>query len=357
MTGDFYTKSGRIDEFVFEKISVWNLDKSLGEVEGVVGGSLTFDYYTDLKVSGSLDVAGAGFVNNCLIRVWLKSTLGGTVKRQKLCTCMADTTKLRYENGAYSGTIELRSVLARHLDDKLHKNYVLSKKSALTYFRNIFKWLGGKYKISGVKDKKFGKNVVMGFGKTPMDVLWKIADYLDGEITVDAHGRTVLQKYVLPKKRPLKYTIPSGAYSVTLPGYDLEDTTAGTPNRAAVKFSYKPNGSKNEKTLFGLARVADSSTFSYAKTGRVITECYELSNLSPKTQKAVDAVAKKKLASIAASCRYYEIECFYLPIHIGEVVRFKYDGVDIDALVASIDMELSAGGKMKVRLRRLRKHG
>lgn len=354
---EFFTESGRVDHFEFEKIDIHNLNKSLGNIEGVTGGSLTFDYLTDLKVSGSIDVVGAKFINNCLIRVWYKPTLNGKTKKIELCTCFASTEKLSYVNGVYSGTIDLKSVLARHTEDKLHKNYVLSKKSAVAYFKNIFKWLGGHYKIKNIRDKKFGKAVVMEYGKTPMDVLWKIADLVDGEITCDTHGRTVLQKYVKPKNRACSGTIPSGAISVVLPGLEVESSLAGTPNRAAVKFTYKPQGAKNEKTLYGIARAAKTNGVAYENVGRFITETYDLSSMSPKTQARIDAIAKAKLASLATTYTTYEMQCFFIPIKIGEVVRFKYDGIDIDALVESIDMQLSVGGMMKVKLRKVRTNG
>lgn len=357
-----FTKSGRIDSYEFEKVQVGNIEKSLGRIKGVTGGTLTFSYYSDLKVSGMLEVIDTKPLNNCLIRVWYTPTLDGKTERIELCTCFASTTEARYENGKWSGQVELSSVLARHIDDKLHKHYTMSKgKGAIDYFKSMFKWLGGAYKISGVKNKKFSKTVVAEFGKTPMEVLQYIANYVDGEITCDTHGRTVLKKYVVPSKRPVRYTLPSGAYSVTLPGYDYKDSSAGTPNRVAVKFTYRKNGAKKDTTLFGLASVAKSNAISRSKTGRYITECVELNNVSPKTQAKVNALAKSALKRVSQCTKYYDIECYYLPIHKyaldGSVVRFKYDNLDIDAVVASIDMDLSVGGKMKVSLRRVRSHG
>lgn len=55
-----WNASGRIDSFQFEKISAKDLNTSLGTLDCLVtGGTITFSYYSDLKVSGTLDVINA----------------------------------------------------------------------------------------------------------------------------------------------------------------------------------------------------------------------------------------------------------------------------------------------------------
>ena len=351
-----WTTPGRIDSFEFEKIKINNLSKSLGKITGVTEGTLTFGYDTELKVSGTLTVVNTNFVNNCLIRVWYKPTLNGKTEKIELCTCFAKTSEMSYDNGMWSGTINLRSVLARHIDDELAKNYVIAKgKRALSYFDNMFKWLGGAAVRSGVKNKKYTKNVVYEMGKRPMDVLQGIADFVGGQITCDTHGRTVLQKYVAPGKKTVSYTLPSGSYSVTLPGLSFEDSTAGTVNRVGVKYTY------NNKTIWGLAKAASSSNISYAKQGRHITRTFTLNSMSPKTKARANAVAKSKLYSESTRSKYWKLKCYYLPITAlclkGGVVRFRYGTLDIDALVYSVDMDLSPGGMLDVTLKEVRRRG
>ena len=55
-----WNESGRIDSYEFEKIAVTNLDKSYGKVDGfITSGTINYSYYSDLKVSGSLEVIAA----------------------------------------------------------------------------------------------------------------------------------------------------------------------------------------------------------------------------------------------------------------------------------------------------------
>lgn len=356
-----WTESGRIDGYVFEKIPIKGIDADpSGELNGVIGGELNFSYDSSLKVSGSLDVTKTNFINNCYIRIWYTPTLNGEKKRIRLCTCYASTSNGHYEDGLYSGTIELKSVLLRHTGDKLRKNYTLAKgKSALAAFKAMFKWLGGTYAVKGMKDKKFTKNTVVEFGRAPMEVLQYIADFLGGEITCDTYGRTVLQKYTIPSKKPISYTIPSGAASVTLPGIDIHNSQANTPNYTAVRYQYTEGSGKNAVTreIIGTAAADSSSAISRNKCGRFITETYNLSDMSPKTKARADAIAASKLKSASKHYVTYKVRCFYLPIEIGQVVRFRYDDIDIDGLVSKIDMKLGDALTMDVTLRRVRKHG
>lgn len=363
---DWKNSSGRIDNFEFEKIKSNTLGTSLGKLSNVMGGKLTFEYDSDLKISGSLEVVNTKPVNNCLIRVWYKPTYNGKTEKFELCTCYAESTNFKYENGQWSGTINLRSTLARYIDDQMTTNWVIAKyssksggnkKRALNYFDNLVTRLGGFAKRSGVANKKYDKNIVYEIGTCPMDIFKAIAKHVDGRITCDTHGRMVLQKNVKPRNKKVQKLIPAGSYSVTLPGLTLDDTSPGTPNRYAVRFTYKNSKGKNV-TIYGKAQVAKTSRLSYKNQGRWITKTETLNAMKPKTKARANAIAKSRLSNVAYSHRYWKLRCFFLPLIEpclnGDVVMFTYGTLDIDGLVYSIDMDLSAGGMMDVTLRQVR---
>lgn len=379
-----WTESGRIDSFEFEKIPIGSVNsKPTGKLEGVNGGQLSWKYDSELKVSGSLNVVNTPMIQNCYIRIWYTPELNGQKKRIELATCFASTENGHYEDGLYSGSIELRSVLARFSDDKLSSNYTIPKgSSAIEYWKKMFLWHGGVYAINGVKDRKASANQVFEWGKSAMEPLQWIAKFLSAQVTEDAHGRIVLQKYVAPGNKPISYTIPSGASSVTMPGVDITSSQAGTVNRASVrhKFSEKyqvrdgvyasnytdakgvvhKKGSPKyktetrEKTIVQTVAASSTSAISRAQAGRYITECYELSSMSPKTEARAKQLAEEKLKSASGVTTKYQIRCFYLPILIGQVVTFRYDRINIDGLVTDIDMDLEPGCPMTVTIRRVR---
>ena len=127
----FWTTSGRTDSFAFEIVAANNLEKHLGWLEGVTSGKLTFGFDTDLKVSGSLEVSSHKFIENCVIRVHYKPRLGTEEKPRVLCTCIASTGKMTFDKGRYSGSVELRSVLAQYIDDKLRDAFTIGKNKSL----------------------------------------------------------------------------------------------------------------------------------------------------------------------------------------------------------------------------------
>lgn len=540
-----WTKSGRTDRFTFETLTPAKKPQHLGWLSNVTGGSITWDWNSDTKVSGSIDVKKQRLVNNCLIRVRMVSQLDGETKTVLLGTFFAATTDGEYEHGIYTGTVELKSTLCRHTEDKLRKNYTLAKgKSAIGYYKRMFTWLGGWPAVHGVRDRKMRKTHVIEFGKAPMDALKYIAKYLDAEITVDANGKTIMRKKTAASRKPVSYNVPTGARSVTLEGVDISSTQAGTPNCVAVRFEgskkykvkYKTKSGKTVKRktdgidcakaaaaihhymashpsefwyeygkwgggrgnatvtvdgikysiarggydcghsvtaawravlaktkyagclnnvswtgdmrsnyrnsglfdvvspthgqagdimlndsqhaamcqssgystfnnpgsvfsnasypgtpmncrlhyngkadtkgkvtssgkkkavwktktktkkikLRSVAVASPKSKVSRHNTGRWITETVTLNNMHPMTQKRIDQIAKQKLQTLSRYTTSYTFKTFYMPIAIGEVVRFRQGDIRCDGLVTKIDMDLSPGGMSTVTIRKVR---
>lgn len=357
-----WTASGRVDSFEFEQIPVSSVNnRPTRKLAGIAGGSLSWKYDSELKVSGQLQVSDTPFMQNCYIRIWYTPRLNSATQRIEVATCFASTEDGHYEDGKYSGTITLRSVLARFADDKMTGNFTIPKgASAIAYFKKMFQWNGGQYAIKGVKDRKVSANQVFEWGKSPMEPLQWLADFLGAQITEDPHGRVVLQPYVTPGKKPVSYTIPVGTRSVTLPGVDIGNDMFGTTNRATVRYKwteqYQSGGKteSREKAIIATAKASPASAISREKAGRFITETYELTSLNPKTQANANKIAATKLKQASGTTVKYVFNCFYLPIQIGQVVRFRYDKIDIDGLVTDVDLSLEPGVPMTVTLRKVR---
>ena len=396
-----WLESGRTDEFWYDMVDINSL-KVMGKLEGVTGGQVSWDYNSDLKVSGTLQVTNAYFVNNCLIRVWLGARPANSSKTTwvELCTCLASTESGHYENGRYSGTINLRGVLARFLDDVLEENYTHGKgNSAYARYKAMFKWLGGKWDWRGVEDKNFSKTRVFEFGSSAMEPMQHIADTVGGQLTCDTHGRVLMQKYTSPGAKPVSYSIKADGYSVILNGIDEEYGLAGTTNRYAVRYQYKwvrfvadgtyaadttdkdgvfhaKGSTKYKKTstdcvVYGLATSKSTWATAYKRTGRYVTETWDVSTVKNPVPEgatagekaAAEAKIKAELNEKAARWlsnaatwhkRYTVRTCTYLPVEIGQVINFRYDKFNIDGLIEGIDYDLRPGCPMTLRIRRVR---
>jgi hypothetical protein len=326
------------------------------KMSGIVGGNLTWSLDSDTKVSGSLEVTRTGMVHNSYIRVYYCAKVGNRTQRVELCTCFAKTESGHYDpaGDTYSGTIDLVGVLARHTEDKLCRNFVLAKgKSALGYFREVFRWLGGAYKIQGVKDKRISKTKVVEVGETPMTILQYIADYLGAEITCDTHGRTVIRKYVAPSRKKRSYVTPSGQRALALPGIDISSAQDGTVNRAVVKYTYRDKSGK-DVTILGAAAASSSSAISRKRTGRWVTEVYDLNGMSPRTAARAKQLATSRLRRASGYTTSYTYQSLYMPYHIGDVIDFRQGKIRCRGIVTGIDMTLDAAGSMTTTIRKVR---
>lgn len=401
----FWTTSGRVDTFEFEIVSPNDFEKSLGYLTGVKGGSLTFGFDTDLKVSGSLDISSSKYIENCIIRVHYCPKFSENQKKDIiLATCFAYTDDMTFDKGRYTGTIELVSNLARYTDDQLQTSFTIGKNK--TYKNELARLLkrestGGKYKFgSNVADKICTSAVAFEKGKPPMEVIQAVADGLGGRVTVNNKGVLVIEKYFAPSKKSCTLKLPTGQYSVTLPTVGIEDAKSEMPNRVAYhcivtwqqkEYVLDKNGNKQKytsgenegkyktktvnktKTIVGKAQVKSNSSIHYNKRGRWNTQVFEYTKkvsaskmdtaakqnaLFAEIQKEANNKAASKLSSLTSNKRKYTIECYYLPIECGQVVEFEYiaSGIKlhVQAMVTNIEMQLAAGAKMKVTLKHVR---
>lgn len=363
-----WTKSGRIDDFSFETLPNTVRDiknaKATGKLENVVAFKLEESYSSSEKVTGTIEVRNQNPIrlNNNLVRIYycpkLETPTGTVSKKILLATMYMTATAGHYENGQYSGTIQLKSTLCRFTEDKLHKPYTITKgTTAKGLWDAIHKTYGGWPYWNGAYSFKFG-NKVIDFGQTIMSVLQECCGSSKNQIAVDEYGRTVIQKYVAPSKRSASYTIPTGASSVTLPGVDIESTAYGTPNRVALEYSYMSGSGKKQQKKFirSVGVVADSKTFSKKQTGRWRTETYQVNELSKNTQAALDKQLKSYFANATGTETSYTFECFYLPIKRGQIVNFEYGPIKSKCLVTNIDYSSKASDpalKMVVTVRRV----
>ena len=132
------------------------------------------------------------------------------------------------------------------------------------------------------------------------------------------------------------------------------DTKGKTTSSGKKKAVWKTKTKTKKIKLRSVAVASPKSKVSRQNTGRWITETVNITNMHPMTQKRIDQIAKQKLKSLSRYTTSYTFKTFYLPIHTGEVVRFKQGKVRCDGLVTKIDMDLSPGGMSTVTIRKVR---
>ena len=344
-----WNRSGRIDTFYFEKINPTNLNDCLGELEGyITGGSLTFNYNSDTKVSGTLNIVNAPYdlsEKNFLIRIWLQSELDGETEEIELGTFYF-TADLTYNNGKYDGSIKLKSTLCRYTEDTLTKNFPFKKGNKLgAYFKYAIKLFGKWGRIEGaLANRKIKKTNIVKLGQSPMRVLQYIADKSDGEIMVDSHGVCVLRRHLDATEKEVSYLIAADEDSVITSTLGITSSFQEAPNRVMAYTEV------NKKVYKGFAELAKSDGRSKDNMGRYITAVVKVSGAKKPYKKNLAKVAREKLIKENTVRTYYEFETFFQPIEIGEVVQLNYGNISVNGLVTDIDLTIGAGAKMKVKM-------
>lgn len=236
----------------FEMIDPRDLDKSRGYLDCVVpdDSDLTFGYYTDLKYQGTLFVTNCAYIENSLIRIFYEVSGGVESNRYELGTFFVATNDAKYSYGRYTGKLQLLSPLCRFTKDKCETDTVLAKgRSAKGWFWSCMQWTGSTGAIApDIEDKVFDKTQIIEFGKTKLEVLNAIAEYLGAQIGCDNHGRITMTKYVPPSSRPVSHNVPYGDDSITFLGVDYNNGAGEVINRAVVRYK---NDRISKKTLDG----------------------------------------------------------------------------------------------------------
>ncbi|MBQ0161413.1 MAG: hypothetical protein KBT28_12430 [Bacteroidales bacterium] len=333
---------------------------------GVLGCTLDFGYYTDLKVSGTLEVDECDYIDGAMLRIWYEPTLDGETEHICLGTFFVSTMSLEYSYGRYSGTMDISSVLVKYTKDVCETDTVLAKgRSAKGWWWSAMRWCGATGTILGdVADVTFSKANIIEFGKPKLDVLNAIADALGCQVGVTEKGVISLTRYVSPQNRGIAYTMPIGNKSVTLRGVSYDDGRGDAVNRCVVKFDNAEHskGTSEPSVIYGKADLDSDSPYSFARTGVRITNSYTVDEMSPRTKERADEIAQRYLDMNSKPSATWQMRCLYLPFTIGDVIRFRYqdspsdDGIDVDALVSEVSMDI--GGTsivMEVTLKEIRR--
>ena len=396
------TKSGRIDSFEVYKVPVTNIGGKETKIDRMLGGSINWNYNSDNKISGSVKVSGEKPADgNTLLRIYYKPQLDGVNYSIELATVYAELADATWEYGRWVGEYDIKGMAARFTESDLMADFTVGVGGSALSKLNQFMANRGAPRIINVPDKTYSKSTVVAkAGDSEYKALSGLAKKLNAHIDVDTHGRMTVTKYVPPSNRPIVYTIPSGAASVTLPGIDYTWDGYDKPNRVHLRFEEKgewkyvdkggwwwsrsdgtwpadctedidgrhmkfnksgyctnpSDGTSRLKftnVITATAVLPDSSPISKKKRGRYITSYEKITDLNPRTQANLQKKANAKLLELASRTSYYEFECYFLPIQIGDVVKFKPGSKEIKGMVSEIDLSLDVGAKMKVKLLKL----
>lgn len=330
-----WTNTKRKDRFTYELVDPNNLEATRGYIDGVTSCKITFGYYTDTRISGSLTAYGIRdqWRENSLIRV--HHFVDGSDFHEEICTCFVSELGDGWEHNTDSFDMQLKSMLWRLEDDLLTSNLTLAKGSyAKKALQDIFNSCGAAYSIdSDVGNHQYGKATVYEAGKSRLSTAFDLCDTLGARLEVDGHGTIRVRKYVAPSQKPSRGIIDG---EMIYGSIDRTDNFATVPN--VILVTHK----KGDKTIVGRAEVSGASNMAYAKRGRRVVELHEESDMKPETAKRANELAKKYLDN-NGSIVTYSMNQLYQPIDTGDVYMLRFSDADHRCMLQTRDLDIGTG--------------
>lgn len=315
-------------------------DSVRGKLEGFTGGTITEGYYTDTRVSGSIDLVGGNYVRNSRVRV--VASKGGY--REELGTFYVTDDAATLQDGAWKTTLTLNSTL-----------YGLSKdiaERAVTYgggtwcmdaVQDIMNLTGTAYIRSSKRDRMITSPVSMDGGKSYLSRVFALtkSDMANNRVDVDGHGRIVTMPYEPPSSRTATFEIRfDDQRGMAQDGIKRTSTWNQAPGRFIV--AYK-NGDSETVASYDVSGHASSG-----ERGYMLANYYTVNSQDGYTWQQLYDMARHYAAVNDSDGAEFELSVAYMGLHEGDVGNIVLPSGDGDAgysgklkvLVKSVDISL-----------------
>jgi hypothetical protein len=306
------------------------------EIASVRSCSLSWDAESELLVSGSIEVDEA-FRDEAYVRVWCDARQGDLAERHAVATLLCQTSKdgtegtvLTVSADAYSPLIELR-------DDKPPIGWSVSGSAddAIALICSHMRAPFVPYE-SGVE---LAADVVAADDESWLDMLWAVCDEAGLEFWLDGMGRLVFGLKPEPwALQPIQSISDTDERGILYAERSRETDLFEIPNHFEAVRSDPGSWVKGEAWNRDPA-----SRTSTVRRGRPITsrEMNPDGLPSGSSQEVADEYARKRLREESVITRTYSIGIGYIPLRLGDAIRFSDSKLGAEENVMVIGMELN----------------
>ena len=309
-----------------------------GQLEGVTKCSITTGYYSNNRISASLETVDDNYAAHRWIRVYVDDEAVGTFGVESVQISQAP-------EGSIKRTYSLQSVLWMLDGDVSFGGWTLAK--GVRYSDAIRKLCGQRGKdvifMPGAMDGQTGGSVYYERTETYRSILSDLCHSGGNRLDVDGMGRIVVALYATPSERHSDwYLDPEENRSIVLdPGWSETDSSGQAYNRS-VMIAQQSDKDGNQHTIIADHKAPASLDISYEKTGWYRTAVHQESSLSPFSQKAAEAKVKSYLTEDWSIGRTRNCTCMYFPCRAGDIIHWQEGDSYKMYLVQTADFDLSA---------------
>lgn len=316
-------------------------ENSLGYLDGVEGGSLSWNANADLPGGGFLtleDLNQGINVSQDRIRIWWEIE-GVGVWPCGVYVLAAPATQ--YRSDGSSREIELIDKLTVLRDDKLTETFQLPAGANIV---TAAVWLiqeTGENRIAFTPSTTtLSNNLTWNPGTSRQQVindLMAIVGYWS--VWTDRNGQFRLEPYQAPGSRPEAWTFEAGETSIHTPEWEYT-----LPLWEATNTVVYTSQADDDGNFYHASAVDDNpdSPTSTVSMGRVLNPIVE-ENVEASSQLALQQMANRKLIDNSNVVGRISIAHRFVPVWYNEAVRFRSRGMDIKATITKMSLNLASG--------------
>lgn len=313
-----------------------NMDSVRCEIDGLQqGGSITWGYDSDTRVSAEISVLDPEIPDGSWIRLVVKAP----GYSEELGTfAISHIQREEVGEGSVLWTYDLQSVLWALSEDRGGYHYCVgSGVRAQDAAARVCDICGKAYRwLPGCRNTASGSATVYEMGDTFLHILFDIADKSGNRLDCDGHGRVTMGAYTAPAQRSPDVEIDErDSRSIVLDSGLTEDDSSGEAyNRTVVHYKGRPEGSDSDIEITAVSGVPTGSPISPSITGVTRTQVHEVNDMSPVTQARANQLVNEYVSDDRDANITRSRTIMWIPMREGDMLRWTDLGGDTSKWLA-----------------------
>lgn len=324
---DDWPSRSRLDEFRFRLVDPFTLQE-VGDVDCYPRGSaLTWGYYTDNILQGSLSVSGSVERDGvtCMVRVYDRVTIGDEAEEFCLGTLFADQAPTAYKFGRQSANLSCYSALWRFTQDVLISDFSRDTGYGVVQaIRDVVEADGGHLVVGDGVDtaRGFGNPIFFEIGEKRSTVINTMAGWIGCQIAIDEWGDITIAPYVEPSRRPIAHEFVEGDGCELTAGATLSSEASNPINRVIMYFSRDEDPGDGLPLTDRVMLASDpGERLSFERCGRRRSEVVKVDQAC--THAELEQQARTYLAENSGSTTLLDVTGVGIPtLRVGDVVTY-----------------------------------
>lgn len=345
------------DPFTTNRVESWRVDlldlkdSSEGTLDGVSGGSLTFNVNSVIRGGGNLEYQGEpiDWLRH-RVQPWYRIEAAGKVVEWPLGVFIPSTPGTTFGDGANSVSVELYDKLHMLDEDRVESSYSAPKGTNVTdRVRALILGIGEKKVAITDSEAILSTGMVWESGTSKLRIINDLLQSINYfSLWVDGYGMFRADPYERPQDRNQTFGFVDDENGIYTPDFVHDFDAFSVPNK--VICIGQSDG--NVPARIGVATNEDAkSPYSHQSRGRWITRVEE--GVEATSQNVLTALAQRYLAEGRLAGSTYNLKHAPIQIDLNDAVGFRRDleSIDIRGTVETISYSMDVGALCETKIR------